>query len=84
LADGLFACSFASAARPLAERPPFAAIFNLILIEPCILLGLIFSVAFLIPSLHAVIAVHMKREDRKHREVVNAIERHGPPPGWRP
>jgi hypothetical protein len=62
----------------------FAAIFNLILIVPCILLGLIFSVAFLIPSLHAVIAVHMKREDRKHREVVNAIERHGPPPGWWP
>jgi len=26
----------------------------------------------------------MKREDRKHRELVNAIERHGPPPGWRP
>jgi hypothetical protein len=26
----------------------------------------------------------MKREDRKHRELVDAIERHGPPPGWRP
>jgi len=26
----------------------------------------------------------MKREDRKHREIVDAIERHGPPPGWRP
>jgi hypothetical protein len=25
----------------------------------------------------------MKREDRKHREIVDAIERHGPPPGWR-
>jgi hypothetical protein len=22
----------------------------------------------------------MKREDRKHREIVDAIERHGPPP----
>jgi hypothetical protein len=33
---------------------------------------------------HGVIAVHMKREDRKHRELVNAIERHGPPPGWQP
>jgi hypothetical protein len=31
-----------------------------------------------------VIAVYMKREDRKHRELVNAIQRHGPPPGWRP
>jgi hypothetical protein len=47
-------------------------------------LGLIFPAFFLVPSLHAVIAVHMKREDRKHRELVNAIERHGPPPGWRP
>ena len=68
----------------LLNGQTFAAIFNLILIVPCILLGLIFPVAFLIPSLHAVIAVHMKREDRRHREVVNAIERHGPPPGWRP
>ena len=68
----------------LLNGQPFAAIFNLILIVPCILLGLVFPVAFLIPSLHAVIAVHMKREDRKHRELVNAIERHGPPAGWRP
>jgi hypothetical protein len=30
-----------------------------------------------------LIAVHMKREERKHREIVDAIERHGPPPGWR-
>jgi|GraSoiStandDraft_53_1057289.scaffolds.fasta_scaffold326405_2 hypothetical protein len=68
----------------LLNGQPFAAIFNLILIVPCILLGLIFPAAFLVPSLHAVIAVHMKREDRKHRELVDAIERHGPPPGWRP
>jgi len=25
----------------------------------------------------------MSRENRRHREIVNAIERHGPPPGWR-
>ena len=68
----------------LLNGQPFAAILNLVLIVPCILLGLIFPVLFLIPSLHAVIAVHMKREDRKHRELVDAIERHGPPPGWRP
>jgi len=68
---------------PLAGQP-FAAIFNVILIVACFLLGLIFPVCFVVPSLHAVIAVHMKREDRKHRELVNAIERHGPPPGWRP
>src|SRR5262249_18417108 len=68
----------------LLNGQPFAAIFNLILIVPCVLLGLIFPIAFLIPSLHAVIAVHIKREDRKHRELVNAIERYGPPPGGRP
>ena len=68
----------------LLNGQPFAAILNLVLIVPCILFGLIFPILFLIPSLHAVIAVHMKREDRKHRELVDAIERHGPPPGWRP
>ena len=68
----------------LLNGQPFAAIFNVILIVACFLLGLIFPVFFVVPSLHAVIAVHMKREDRKHRELVNAIERHGPPPGWRP
>ena len=68
----------------LLNGQPFSAIFNLILIVPCLFLGLIFPSFFLVPSLHAVIAVHMEREDRKHRELVNAIERHGPPPGWRP
>ncbi len=62
----------------------FSAVFNLIIIVPCILLGLLFPVFFLVPSLHGVIAVYMKREDRKHREIVDAIERHGPPPSWRP
>ena len=68
----------------LLNSQPFSAVFNLILIVPSLLLGFIFPAFFLVPSLHAVVAVHMKREDRKHREVVNAIERHGPPPGWRP
>jgi hypothetical protein len=49
---------------------------------PCILLGFIFWVPFFIPSAHAVIAIYMKRENRKHREIVDAIERHGPPPTW--
>jgi hypothetical protein len=62
----------------------FSAVFNLIIIVPCILLGLLFPVFFLVPSVHGVIAVYMKREDRKHREIVDAIERHGPPPSWRP
>jgi hypothetical protein len=68
----------------LLNGQPFSALLNFVLIVPCILLGLIFPVLFLVPSIHAIIAVYMKREDRKHRELVDAIERHGPPPGWRP
>jgi hypothetical protein len=68
----------------LFNGQPFSALVNLVLIVPCVIFGLIFPVLFLLPSIHAVIAVYMKREDRKHREIVEAIERHGPPPGWRP
>jgi hypothetical protein len=68
----------------LLNGQPFSALINLVLIVPCVLLGLIFPVLFLVPSIHAIIAVYMKREDRKHRELVDAIEKHGPPPGWRP
>ena len=68
----------------LLNGQPFSAVFNLILIVPSLLLGFIFPAFFLVPSLHAVVAVHLKREHRKHRELVNAIEQHGPPPGWRP
>jgi hypothetical protein len=66
----------------LLNGQPFAAILNLALIVPCVLLGFFFPVLWLLPSIHAVIAVHMRREDRKHREIVDAIERHGPPPGF--
>jgi hypothetical protein len=58
----------------------FSAILNAVLIVPCILLGLIFPLFFLVPSAHAVVAVYMRREDRKHREIVEAIEKHGIPP----
>jgi hypothetical protein len=68
----------------LLNGQPFSAIFNLVLIVVCLVFGWIFPVLFAVPSLHAVIAIAMKREDRKHREIVDAIERHGPPPGWRP
>jgi hypothetical protein len=69
----------------LLNGQPFAAIFNFALIIPCFIFGLIFHVLLLVPSLHAVIAVHMRREQRRHREIVEAIERHGPPPpGWGP
>ncbi len=69
----------------LLNGQPISALVNLLLIVPCILLGLLFPLFFLLPSAHAVIAVHMKRSERRQRELVDAIERHGPPPtGWRP
>jgi hypothetical protein len=66
----------------LLNGQPFAAILNVALIIPCLLLGFIFHVLWLVPSLHGVLAVHMRREERRHREIVEAIERHGSPPGW--
>jgi len=66
----------------LLNGQPFSAIFNLVLIVFCAIFGLIFHVLLLVPSAHALVAVHMKREDRRHREVVEAIRHHGPPPGY--
>jgi len=67
----------------LLNGQPFAALLNVVLIIPCLVLGLIFHPLWLVPSLYAVISVYMRREQRRHREIVEAIERHGPPPGWR-
>ena len=67
----------------LLNGQPFSAIFNLLLIVFCALFGLFFHVLLLVPSAHAIIAVHMKREQRRHREVVEAIRRYGPPPPYR-
>jgi hypothetical protein len=64
----------------LLNGQPFSALLNLIIIVPCIVLGLAFPLLFLVPSAHAVIAIAMRREDRKHREIVEAIEKHGVPP----
>ena len=68
----------------LLNGQPFSAIFNLVLIPFCLLFGLVFFFPplLLVPSIHAIVAVHMRREDRKHRELVEAIEKHGPPPWW--
>jgi len=66
----------------LLNGQPFSAILNLVLIVFCAIFGLIFHILLLVPSAHAVIAVHMKREQRMQREVVDAIRRHGPPPGY--
>ena len=68
----------------LLNGQPFSAILNVILIVFSLIFGLLFFFPplFLLPSIHALVSVHMRREDRKHREMVEAIERHGPPPGW--
>lgn len=66
----------------LLNGQPFSAVLNFVLIVPCVIFGFIFPVLWLVPSVHGIIAIAMKREDRKHRDIVEAIERHGPPPGW--
>ena len=66
----------------LFNGQPFSALLNVVLLVVCIIFGLIFPVLFFVPSAHAILAVYMKREDRKHREVVEAIRQHGPPPGY--
>jgi hypothetical protein len=66
----------------LFNGQPFSAILNVVVIVFCVIFGLIFPILFLVPSAHALIAVHMKREDRRHREVVDAIREHGPPPDY--
>lgn len=66
----------------LFNGQPFSAILNVVLIVFCAIFGLVFHFLLLVPSAHALIAVHMKREDRRHREVVDAIREHGPPPNY--
>ena len=66
----------------LLNGQPFSAVFNLLLLVVCLVLGLFFHVLLLVPSAHAVIAVHMKREERRHREVVQSIRRYGPVRGY--
>jgi hypothetical protein len=60
-----------------------AALLNLILILPCLILGMFFHLLLLVPSAHAIIAIYHERDNRRHREIVDAIRQHGPPPGWR-
>jgi hypothetical protein len=46
-------------------------VLNFVLIVFCLLLGCVFRCCSWLPSIHAVVAVHMKREDRRHREIVD-------------
>ncbi len=66
----------------LLNGQPFSAILSVLLMVFCFIFGWFFPVLFLVPSIHGIVAVHMAREDRRHREIVDAIERHGPPRGW--
>jgi hypothetical protein len=67
----------------LLNGQPFSAIFNVLLIVFCAIFGLFFHILLLVPSAHAIVAVHIKREERRHREMVEAVRRYGPPPGYR-
>jgi hypothetical protein len=62
----------------LLNGQPFSAVLNFVMIVPCILLGFLFPAFWVAPSAHAVIAISMKREQRRHQEIVETIRRYGP------
>ena len=64
----------------------FAAIFNAMMFVVFLVFGLLFLSPWLwlIAPLHAIVAIAMRNVHRRHRERVAAIERDGPPPGYRP
>ena len=66
----------------LFNGQPFSAVLNLAMIVPCLFFGLLFPMLFFVPSTHAIVAIAMTRNERRHREIVESIERHGAPPGW--
>ena len=68
----------------LLNGQPFAAVFSAFLWVICFFAGWFFWPAWLFPSGYAILAILMKNDARRHRELVDAVERHGPPPGWRP
>lgn len=67
----------------LLNGQPFAAIFSVFLWVICFIVGWFFWPAWLIPSGVAILQISMKNDERRHRELVDAIEKHGPPPNWR-
>ncbi|MFG1294657.1 MULTISPECIES: hypothetical protein [Xanthobacter] len=68
----------------LLNGQPISAVVNLVMIVPCVLLGLVFAPFLLLPSAHAVISVHMKRNDRWQRRMLEAIAKRDAPPGGQP
>ena len=67
----------------LLNGQPFSAVLSVVLIAFCLIFGWFFPVLFLVPSIHGVVAVPAVFPLHMHREIVEAIERHGPPPGYR-
>lgn len=61
----------------LFNGQPFSAVVNAALIVPCFFLGFFFPLLWLVPSGHALLMVHLKLDERRHREIVEAIKKHG-------
>ncbi len=61
----------------LMNGQPISALFNLLLLVVCVILGLIFQPLWLLPSVHAVIAVAMKRELVTRSELAAALREAG-------
>ena len=68
----------------LLNGQPFAAILSAILWVICFFAGFFFWPLRFLPSTHAIVAIMLRNDDRRHRELVDAIEKHGAPPGWKP
>jgi hypothetical protein len=71
----------------LVNGQPFAAVLSAIVWVVCLLFSILLLSPgiMLVSSAHAIIAIAMRRGERRHREVVDAINRTGqPPPGYRP
>src|ERR1044072_3888317 len=68
----------------LLNGQPFSAIFSVVLIVFSLIFGILFfaQVVFLLPSIHGVLAVSLKRDAGDDRRGGKATDRPGPPPGW--
>ena len=65
----------------LFNGQPFAAIFTAGLLPTCLFFRLLSPAVWLIPSAIAIVAIAVRNDSRRHQEMVDAVKRHGPPPG---
>ncbi len=56
-----------------------AAILNSAMLVLCAFVGIMFPILWFLPSVHAIIAIKGNDDNRKHRDIVEAIARFGPP-----